>query len=212
MATVGDRLEHRLGHERERALRADDQPPEDLHRLIGVEKRAQPVAGRVLDLELVGDPRRQLGVGADLIADLGQTGGERGGGALEALLGMGRRGVDDGPVGEHEGHRAQRLVGVGVHAATHAARIVGDHAAHAGDVGRGRIGAELACVAGEQTVDVPEHDSGPDPRPAPRVLDPDGGEMAAHVDEHRVALGLSVERRAAGPEGERCARSGHTTP
>ncbi len=56
----GTRLEHRLGDERERALGADQQPPEDLQRLVGVEERAQPVAGRVLDLELARDALAQL--------------------------------------------------------------------------------------------------------------------------------------------------------
>ena len=80
-------LEHGLGDERERALRADEQPAEDLERRVGVEERAQPVAGRVLDLELAPDPLGQLLVGADLVADLQQPGGELGLGRGEALLG-----------------------------------------------------------------------------------------------------------------------------
>ena len=80
-----DGLEDRLGDERQRALRADQQAAEDLHRLVGVEERAEPVAGRVLDLELAPDPLRQLGVGADLVADLGQPGGQLGLGRGEAL-------------------------------------------------------------------------------------------------------------------------------
>ena len=64
------RLEDRLADERERALRADQQAREDLERLVGVEERAQPVAGRVLDLELARDALGQLAVGAQLVADL----------------------------------------------------------------------------------------------------------------------------------------------
>ena len=71
-------VEHRLGDEAQRALRAHEQAAEDLHRLVGVEERAQPVAGRVLDLELAPDALRQLGVGADLVADRGETVGQLG--------------------------------------------------------------------------------------------------------------------------------------
>ena len=80
-------LEHRLGDERERPLRADDQAAEDLQRRLGVEEGAEAVAGRVLDLELAPDPLAELGVGEDLVADLEQAGGELGLGAGEALLG-----------------------------------------------------------------------------------------------------------------------------
>ena len=55
-----DRLELGLGDERERPLRADDEPAEDLEGLIGIQERAQPVAGRVLDLELPSHPFGEL--------------------------------------------------------------------------------------------------------------------------------------------------------
>ena len=56
--------------------------------VVGVEERAQPVAGGVLDLELAPDPLDQLLVGADLVADLQQAGGQLGLGRGEALLGV----------------------------------------------------------------------------------------------------------------------------
>ena len=60
-----------------------------------------------------------------------------------------------------------------MHAAAHPARVVGDHAADAGDVGAGRVGPEPAAVAGEQAVDVAEHDARAATRtPRPVVLDP----------------------------------------
>ena len=67
------RLEDGLGDEGERALGADQQAAEDLQRLVGVEEGAEPVAGRVLDLELAADALAQLGVGADLVADRRQA-------------------------------------------------------------------------------------------------------------------------------------------
>ena len=67
----GSVSKHRLGDERERPLGADHQAPEDLQRLLGVEERAQAVAGRVLDRELTPAcaPHSSL-VGAQLVADL----------------------------------------------------------------------------------------------------------------------------------------------
>ena len=87
----GNGLEHRLGDERQRPLGADEQAAEDLERVVGVEEGAQPVAGRVLDLELAPDPVGELGVGADLVADLEQARGELGLQAGEIGLGARRR-------------------------------------------------------------------------------------------------------------------------
>ena len=78
-------LEHGLGDEGERALRSNQQAAEDLHGLVRVEERAQAVAGRVLDAELRADSLAQLGVGADLVADLRQACGQLGLGGGEAL-------------------------------------------------------------------------------------------------------------------------------
>ncbi len=46
------RLEGRVADQRERSLRADDEAAEDLDGLVGVEERAEAVAGGVLDLVL----------------------------------------------------------------------------------------------------------------------------------------------------------------
>ena len=92
----GNGVEHGLRDEAERALRAHQQAAEDLHRLVGVEERAQAVAGGVLDLELRPDPLGELLVGADLVADGRQPLGQLGLLAREALGGVGRGGVDPG--------------------------------------------------------------------------------------------------------------------
>ena len=192
-----------LGEEGERALGADDEAAEDLQRLVGVEEGAEPVAGRVLDLELAADARAQLLVGADLVADLGQPGGQLRLGLGEALVGAGGGGVDRRPRGQDEGHRPDRRVGVAGDAAAHAAGVVGDDAADRGDVGAGRVGAEFAPVRGEDAVGVAEHGAGLDPGYRAVLLDRDAGEVAAHVDEDAVALALAVEAGAAGAEGDR---------
>ena len=199
-----DRLEHRLGQERERPLRADDQAPEDLQRLLGVQEGAQAVAGRVLDLELAPDALAQLRVGEQLPADLQQTRGELGGGGGEGLGGALGSGVDHGAVGEHERHRADRAVGVGVDAAAHPAGVVGHHSADAGDVGARRVGPHAPAVAGEHAVEVPE-----DRRPAEPARARRRSSTRALWKWRRTSmrmpsrLALAVEARAAGAEDDR---------
>jgi len=83
-------------------------------------------------------------------------------------------------------------------AAAHPTGVVGDHAADRGDVGAGRVGAELAPVGGEDAVGVAEHGARLDPRQRAVLLDRDAAEVAPHIDQDAVALSLSVE---AGPPG-----------
>ena len=93
-ARVRDGLEDGLGDEGQRALGAHDQAAEDLERRVRVEERAQAVAHGVLDLELASDPLAQLGVGADLVADLEQAAHKLRLGFGEALLRVRRLRVD----------------------------------------------------------------------------------------------------------------------
>ena len=98
------------GDEGERALGADDQAAEDLHRRVGVEERAEPVADRVLDLELEADALDQILVVEDLLAEFHQTAGEQRLGGREFLLAAFLGGVDDRARRRDEGHRLDRLV------------------------------------------------------------------------------------------------------
>ncbi len=199
-ARLGERLEHGLGDEPERALGADQQPAEDLERGLGVEEGAQPVAGRVLDRELAPDPLAELGVVDDLLADLREAGRELGLGVREAALGVGGGGVDHRAGGEHEGQLADGLVRVAGHSAAHPAGVVGDHAADAGDVGRGRVGTEFVSVRGEHPVDVAEQRPRLHPGAGAAVLDLNPAEVAPDVDQDPVGLPLSVEAGASGTE------------
>ncbi len=195
-------LEDSLGDEGQRALRADHEAAEDLQRLIGVEEGAEPVAGRVLDRELAPDALAQLGVGTDLLADRGQACGQLRLSRGEALSGAGGSRVDRRPGGQHEGHRAHGRVGVVDGATAHPTRVVGDHAADRGDVGAGRVGAELAPVRGEDAIGVAEHRAGLDPGQRPVLLHGDAAEVAPHVDQDAVALPLAVEAGAAGTKDD----------
>ncbi len=196
------RLEHDLGDEGEGALRADHEAAEDLERGLGVEERAQPVAGGVLDLELAPHALGELGVGEQLGADVEQALGELGLGRGELLLGVGRRRVDDRAAGEHERHRAHGRVAVPRDPAAHAAAVVVDDAADAGGVGRRRVRAEAEPVRREHAVGEPEHGPRLHARPLAVLLHLHAVEVAAHVDEDSVGLALAVEARPAGAERE----------
>ena len=198
------RLEDGLGDEGQRALRADDEAAEDLQRLLGVEEGAEPVAGRVLDLELAADALAQLGVGADLVADRGQAGGQLGLRGGEALGGAGCGGVDRRPRG-----RARRS------SSARSSRSPWSTPQ--------RIPPELLAITPPTVAMSVLAGSGPSLRPcgartrlawpstvpgltrasAPSVLDRDAAEVAAHVDQDAVALALAVEAGAAGAEGDR---------
>ena len=95
---------------------------------LGVEEGAEPVAGRVLDRELGRIRSLSCRVGADLVADRRQPGGQLGLLGREALGGVRRGRVDRRPRGQHEGQRADRRVGVPGRPAAHPAGVVGDHA------------------------------------------------------------------------------------
>ena len=127
--------------------------------------------------------------------------------SAKASSAPGGAGVDRRPRGQHESELVDRAVGVGGDTAAHAARVVGDDAADAGDVGAGRIGPELAPVRRQHPVGVAQQGPGPDPGARAAVLDLHPGPVAADVDDDPVALGLAVEAGAAGPQGHRDPRS-----
>ncbi len=118
---LGARAQHCLGDERECPLRADDEPAEDLKRRFAVEQRAQAVAGDVLDLVLAPHALGERPIGEQLGAQLEQPLRELGLGGDEALLGVGRGGIDHGAGGEHKRQRLDGRVGVPLHAAAHTA-------------------------------------------------------------------------------------------
>ena len=149
------------------------------------------------------DPLAELGVGADLVADLGQSLGQLGLRLREPLRRVRRRRVDHRPRRQHEGQGADGAVGVRDDSAAHPARVVGEDAADAGDVGAGRVGPELAPVRPEHPVGVPEDGARLDARPRAVVEHLHPGPVPANVDQDPVALGLAVQAGAAGAEGDR---------
>ena len=96
--------------------------------------------------------------------------------------------------------------------AAHAAGVVGEHAADAGDLGARRVRADAAAVRDQAPVHAPQDGAGLHPHARPAVLDRDGFEVAPAVQQDAVGLGLAVEARATGAEHERRAggpRDGH---
>ena len=196
-------LDDRLGDEAERPLGADQKPPEDLDRLVRVEEGAEPVARGVLDAELLPDPLGELVVGSDLVPNLRESARKFGLGPLESLGRVGRGGVDHGPGRQHEGEREDGAVGVRDDPASHPARVVGEYAADAGDVGAGRVRAELASVWRQHPIGMPEHGPRLHPHPGPVVEHLHPTPVPADVDQDSVGLRLAVQAGAAGAEGDR---------
>ena len=124
-------------------------------------------------------------------------------GLLEAL-GRPRRGrVDHGPGGQHEGQRSDGAVGVRDDAAAHAARVVRQHPADAGDVGAGGIGTELAPVWRQDPVGVAQDGAGLHPHAGALVEHLHPAPVPPDVDQDSVALRLPVQAGSSGAEGDR---------
>ena len=203
-AAAGTVLEHGLGDERERALGADEQPAEDLERRVRVEERAEPVAGRVLDLELAA--RRARPARRRRAARRGSRAGRARAPARPRRSAPRRPGAAVSiavPEGSTKRQRGDGPVGVLVDAAAHAARVVGDHAADGRDV-RAAPGRGRACGrAAQHAVRVAEQRARLHARTRAAVLArATPGPVPADVHEDAVGLALAVEARAAAAEGD----------
>ena len=192
-----------LADEGEGALRADQEPAEDLQRRVGVEQGHQSVPGRVLDLELAPHPLGQVGIGQELGPQLQEALGERRLSGGEPAVRAAGRSVDHGARGEDERQRTHGLVAVVAHPAPHAARVVRDDPTHGRDVAAGRVRAQLAAVPGQHPVDVAEHRARAHPHPLAVTFDRDPGPVPPDVDHDPVGLGLAVEAGAPAAEGDR---------
>ena len=163
------RLEDDLGDEGERALGADQQAAEDLQRLVGVEEGAEPVAGRVLDRELAADPRRRA---------RRRRGSRRGSRPVRrrararrrrsARRRRARRCRSSSPRAGRRSASARSSRSPRVTPQRIPPELLATTPPTRGDVGAGRVGAELAPVRGEDAVGVAEDRAGPDPGAARR--------------------------------------------
>ena len=190
-----------LGDEAEGALAADEEVGKHAHRRLEVEKRIDAVAHRVLDGVLPTDLGHEGWVCEDALAQVEQGGDEVGLLRAQALFGIQRRGVADRPARQHYDERFEGAVAVLFGAASHAARVVGEHATHgAGDLA-GRVWPQLAPATDESRIDLAHDRPWSDPHPCTVVEDFDAPEIAARVDHDAVGDALPGEARAARPEG-----------
>ena len=191
------RAHHHRGDERERSLAADDQVGEDVDRACVVEERVQPVAHRVLHRELLLDQPDRCRVAPHPVAESGQTLVQRRFEDPETLVGVGRGRVDHRAARQHHDERVEGVVGVGRGAAGHAAGVVGDHAAErAGDLA-GRVGTQLAPVAGQAGVHLADGGARADPDASATVEHLDVTEVATGVDQDPLGARLPAEAGAA---------------
>ena len=121
---VGNRLQHRLCNKCQRSLCPDQQMAEYLHRRRKIEKRIQRIAGGVLHLVLRTDPPCNGRVPLKLAFQLKQPCRQLRLARPEPRIRIRRGSIDHRARGQHEGHRAQRVIRVLHHAATHPTRII----------------------------------------------------------------------------------------
>ena len=194
---VGD-----AGNETERAFRAYHQMAQDVDRIVKVDQRVQAVSGRVLDLVLAPDQRRQCQVRARFPAQLRQCRQQC---AVTALKGGDAEwvgAVEEGAIGQHHAHRAQGAVTVLRGAAAHARGIVGGDAADLAGGDRGRIGADLAAQRRQAAIHFGAYHARPQSHAQRAVVLRIGGEAVAQQHQHAVGHGLPGQAGAGGAEGQ----------
>ena len=200
---VGHRREYRLGDERQRPLAADEQVGEDVDWALEVQERVEGVPGGVLHPVLGTNARGQGGVAHKAPFQLEQAFMQ--GRLPRAKLVVRARvfRIDARPRGEDEGERPQRVIRVLLHAAAHAAGVVGEDAANPAGVDRGGVRPHLCAERPEREVDVTADRPGSDAHAPAILLDGDAPEGARDVDQDPVADRLPRQTGAGGPEGER---------
>ena len=202
------RVEHGLGHERKGSLRADDQPAEDLQRRVGLEERDQPVAHRVLDLELPPDAlaparrprgsRRGSPAGrAPAPAPARRTAPRRPGAPCRSPSPTAARTSASAPCGRSRAATPHRMP-------PELLAITPPTVAMSVDAGSGP--RRRPCSA-RSAFTWPSSVPGSTRTRVTVVLDLHAAPVAAHVDHHAVALRLAVEARARGPERDRHSRA-----
>lgn len=163
-----------------------------------VEERVEPVAHGVLQRVLGLDARDRVDVFSHPVPQRQQTGAQARLERLEPLISVGRSSVDGCAARKYQHHRLQGAVGVELSAARHPAGVVGYHPAdRAGRLAR-RIRAQLAAIAGEPAVDLPQGHAWLHADLIAAIQDLDAAEVATRVDEQAGTDGLAAQARAAG--------------
>src|SRR5690606_2500844 len=100
--------------------------------------------------------------------------------------------------GEEHAHGDDLVDRLAVLDRVRARRVVRDHAADVGAVGRGDVRRELQAVGGEEAVELVAHHAGLHPHPALlQVQLEDARQVLGDVDDQRLSHGLAGQRRAA---------------
>ena len=184
------------GDEAQRALRADHQVGQHVHRIDEVDQRIDAVAGGVLQPVLAAHLGLQRRVAADAQGQRLQPGQQVGMAQAEGRHAGGVGGVEQRAVAQHHPQRGQRVVTVLRGAAAHARAVVGGDATDAGGGDRCRIRPDLAAVAAQCVVRVLADHPGlqADARTAIQHLDAGPAFLDDH--QHRVAHRLSGQAGA----------------
>ena len=116
-------------HEPECSFGTNQKMLQNINRCAVIQQRVHAVAHGVLHGVLLADARNRLRVFDHTLAQAQQTLVNLGFKGAQAVIGIGRRSINNGSAGEYEHHRFQRVVGVEFGAGRHARGVIGDHPA-----------------------------------------------------------------------------------
>ena len=116
-------------HEPERSFRTDQKVLKNINRHAVIQQGVYAVAHGVLHGVLLTNARNRLWVFDHALAQTQQPLVNLGFEGAQAVIGIGRRSINNGSAGEYEHHRFQRVVGVEFGAGRHARGVIGDHPA-----------------------------------------------------------------------------------
>ena len=131
--------------------------------------------------ELLPHSRRKGFVGDKLVADRHEATRQFWFQLRKTLLGAGLLGVDNRSRRKHERHRRDRVIHVSFQSATHAARIVRDHAANGRSTGAGGIRAKPPSMFAQGGIGVSQYCTRAAAKPPASVLYAKAGPIPPYV-------------------------------
>ena len=199
---LGNGVEDSLGDEGQSAFRADQQVGKDIDGALEVEEGVDAVTGGVLGAIFAADALGERRVILDSRLEFEDTACQRRFAGKEELFGVRRSRVNGRAGGKQESQRGERVVGVLLDAATHAAGVIRENSSQRAGCDRGRVGADLGAVREQHAIGAGADSSGPDANPAPIFEDLEIAKVARDFDQQTIGDGLAGEAGASGAEGD----------
>ena len=199
---VGHRVIGHLGDETERTFRTDHQMGQDIDRIGEIDKGIERIAHRVLDGIFAPDQIDQFVVGPHFLGQIHEPADDIGPRLDEGFARGGIAAVEHRAVLQHQLEPVHGVIGVLDDAATHAGRVVVDHAADLGGVLTGRIGTDLAVERPQRRIGHRNDGRRPERHPVAALGDVDLAPTIAEHAQQPVGHRLAGQRGAGGAEGD----------